>query len=80
METIVEQPIPQAPQHSLLTVNQFTEKHPAFTVGALRWMIFNAKDNDLQQSGAIIRLGKRVLISEERFFSWVDSKQEKGAA
>ncbi len=76
METIVEQLIPQTPQHSLLTVNQFTEKHPAFTVGALRWMIFNAKDNDLQQSGAIIRLGKRILISEEKFFNWIESKQE----
>jgi hypothetical protein len=80
MKTITAQPITQNRQHSLLTVNQFTEKHPAFTVGALRWMIFNAKDNSLQQSGAIIRLGKRVLISEENFFHWVDSKQEKGTA
>ena len=41
MKTITAQPITQDRQHSLLTVNQFTEKHPAFTVGALRWMIFN---------------------------------------
>ena len=76
METAIEQSIPKVPQHSLLTVNQFTEKHPAFTVGALRWMIFNEKGNGLQQSGAIIRLGKRVLISEEKFFIWIDNKQE----
>jgi hypothetical protein len=80
MDTTKVKPIAQASQHTLLTVNQFAEKHPAFTVGALRWMIFNEKDNDLQQSGTVIRLGKRVLISEEKFFSWVDSKQEKGAA
>ena len=80
METTLEQPTPEAPQHSLFTVNQFTEIHPAFTVGSLRWMIFNAKDNGLLESGAIIRLGKRVLISEEKFFNWVDSKQEKRAA
>lgn len=52
---------------SLFTVNQFTTKHPAFTVGGLRWMIFNAKSNGLDDAKAIIRVGRRVLIHEDRF-------------
>jgi hypothetical protein len=81
MESIAEQPTTfQASQRSLLNVNQFTERHPAFTVGALRWMIFNAQSNDFQKSGALIRLGKRVLIDEEKFFQWVDGQQQRRSA
>ena len=77
MESTAERTnILQVSQQSLLNVNQFTERHPAFTVGALRWMIFNAQSNDLQKSGALICLGKRVLIDEEKFFQWVDGQQE----
>ncbi|MBT6981563.1 MAG: hypothetical protein HOA05_04910 [Candidatus Marinimicrobia bacterium] len=77
MENIAERTnILQVSQQSLLNVNQFTERHPAFTFGALRWMIFNAQSNDLQKSGALIRLGKRVLFDEEKFFQWVDGQQE----
>ena len=61
-----------------LTVNQFTEKHAAFTLGGLRSLIFNQYLNGLKSSGAIVRIGRKVLINENLFFSWVIA-QNKGA-
>jgi len=60
---------------SLLTVRQFSQKHPAFPEGGLRYRIFNSKANGLSQSGAIVRNGRRLLIDEERFFYWLRSDQ-----
>ncbi len=59
---------------TLLTVRQFAEKHPAFTQGGLRWQIFHEKSNGLAESGAILRVGGKVLIDESRFFKWIDSQ------
>ncbi len=59
---------------TLLTVKQFNQKHPAFPVGGLRHRIFYAKDNGLEQVGALVRNGRRVLIDEERFFSWLTGR------
>ncbi len=61
----------------LLTVKQFSEKHPAFPVGGLRFRIFHAKTNGLQNSGVIVRNGRRVLLNEERFFDWLESENSK---
>ena len=56
---------------TFLTVKQFSEKHPAFPEGGLRYRIFYAKDNGLSVSGALVRNGRRVLIDEGRFFDWL---------
>jgi len=58
------------------TVKQFCERHPAFAEGGIRHNIFHEKTNGLKESGAIIRNGRRVLIDERKFFSWLESKQE----
>jgi hypothetical protein len=66
-------------QHLLfLTVKQFINKHPAFTNGGLRSLIFNECQNGLAKSGAIVRLGRKVLIDETLFFSWVQSQNKVG--
>jgi hypothetical protein len=57
-----------------LTVKQFIAKHPAFTQGGLRSLIFNENQNGLATSGAIVRLGRKVLIDEALFFNWVQSQ------
>jgi hypothetical protein len=54
-----------------LTVNQFTEKHAAFTIGGIRSLIFNEHTNGLAKSGAIVRIGRKVLLEENLFFSWL---------
>jgi hypothetical protein len=57
---------------TLLTVQQFSEKHPAFTQASLRWQIFNELTNGLAEAGVILRVGRKVLIDESRFFDWLD--------
>lgn len=61
---------------TLSTVNQFTAKQPAFTLGGLRALIFNEHTNGLAKSGAIVRIGRKVLIDETRFFAWVSSQNK----
>jgi hypothetical protein len=60
------------------TVNQFCDKYPAFTRGGVRAVIFNERENGLAESGAIVRLGRKILINEFKWFSWVE-KQNQGA-
>jgi|SaaInlStandDraft_6_1057023.scaffolds.fasta_scaffold504795_1 hypothetical protein len=62
----------------LLTVIQFSAKHLFVTPGGLRFQIFNANENGLEKSGAIVRIGRRVLINEEKYFAWIESQQKKG--
>jgi hypothetical protein len=62
-----------------LTVNQFVHKHTAFTLGGLRSLIFNEHQNGLAKSGAITRIGKKILLREDKFFSWVELQNKVGA-
>ena len=72
----------------VFTVEQFAERNPAFTQAALRNLIFKADPrqstkgdipgNGLLDCRAIIRLGRKVLIHEARFFSWVEAEQNGG--
>jgi hypothetical protein len=71
-------------QRNLLTVKQFADKHPAFTQASLRNLIFLAahrktskiiiKGNGLDI--ALVRIGRKLLIDEIRFFDWVDGLQK----
>lgn len=67
-------------KRKIQTVRQFAEDHPAFSEGGLRWLIFNEESNGLKESGAIIRVGRRVLIDEARFFRCLDEKNGIDAA
>ena len=60
---------PKAPIYS--TVAQFPTKYPAFTKGGLRFQIFNAEKNGLGASGAIVRMGRKILIDEAKYFAWI---------
>lgn len=73
---------PSAPANqTLFTVEQFSKAQPAFTVSALRNLIFKAETrqstkgeipgNGLIECGAIIRIGRKILIDEQLFFGWV---------
>lgn len=65
-----------------LTVRQFTEKQPAFTAGGIRSLLFYRGD-DAERAGAVVRFGRRILIDESRFLSWVregGAKHIRGAA
>jgi len=58
------------------TVNQFCEKHKAFKVGGVRSQIFNEHQNGLAKSGAIVRIGRKVLINEPKFFAWIEAQNK----
>ncbi len=47
--------------------------------GGVRWQIFNADTNGLAESGAIVRIGRKLLIDEDKYFAWVMA-QNGGAA
>ena len=85
MPSAVEGALPDSPHRPVyLTVAQFSERNPAFTEPAVRNLVFkaNAREstlgtipgNGLVESGAIVRLGRKVLIHEGRFFVWVESQ------
>ncbi len=57
------------------TVRRLCEQNPAFSEASMRWLIFNAEKNGLSASGAILRIGRRILIDVDRFFNWLDSRQ-----
>jgi len=61
------------------TVPQFAKSNPAFPVGGLRWQIFNEEKNGLKQAGAIVRVGRKVLIDTEKYFVWVYSQNQATA-
>ncbi len=57
----------------LLTVIQFSEKHPAFSVPGLRHYIHFAKENNFED--VVVRVKRRVLLDEEKFFEWIEDQQ-----
>jgi len=61
------------------TVKQLCEQYPAFTEGGIRALIFNENENGLAESGAIVRIGRKVLIHIPKFFGWVESQNQGGA-
>ena len=65
-----------------MTVKQFVEKNPAFTIGGLRSAIYWQHDA-LEKSSAISHIGRRILINEPVFLRFVQSgglRSVRGAA
>jgi hypothetical protein len=59
-----------------LTVKQFINENTAFTVGGIRALIFNEHTNGLKLSGAVTRIGSKVLIDQSKFFAWIESQNK----
>lgn len=66
-------------QLTLYTVSQFSERRRFISEGGLRFQIFNATRNGLEKIGAVVRIGRHVLIDEIKYFRWVDSQQKGNA-
>lgn len=56
------------------TVKQLAEKTPYLSESAIRWMLFNRRTNGLDK--AVTKLGKKVLVDDEKFNQWVESHRE----
>ena len=71
---------------TLHTVRQFSDKHPAFPQGSLRNLIFLAESRKtskgtIQGNGldvALVRIGRKLLIDEAKFFQWIEQQQKGG--
>ncbi len=59
---------------NLKTVKQFVAENPAFTLGGVRNYIFFEELNGLKASGAIKRIGRKILIDVDAFYKWVDGQ------
>lgn len=57
----------------LRTVKQVAAACPAFSVGSLRWHIFNAESNGLRV--ALVKVGGRVYIDLDRFEQWLETQR-----
>lgn len=68
----------------LLTVRQLADRHPAFPQGSLRNLIFLSGNRRISQGiirgngldVALVRIGRKLLIDEGKFFEWIDRQQE----
>jgi hypothetical protein len=86
-----EPAVVESAPRNLFTVEQFSELRRAWTQPGLRNLILNSADrvnsrgeripgNGLAEAGAIIRVGRRVLIDEGKFFLWIAQQQKRKAA
>lgn len=56
---------------TLSTVKQLLTKQPALTYGSVRSYIFHEDTNGLKKSGAVLRIGRKVMIDDEKFMEWI---------
>ena len=69
------QPRTEQQGHRLIPVNKWGEHHSWPPLGGLRHLIFNAHKNGFES--CIRRVGRRVLIDEQAFFTWVDAQNHQ---
>ena len=62
----------------LSTVRHFSQAHPAFPEGGLRYLIFHAEKNGFAK--CIRRIGSKVLLDEEIFFQIIEEQNQQGGA
>lgn len=82
---LVKASYPELPSNfrNLLTVRQCSDKHPAFTQGAIRNLVFLAENRKTSKGTikgngldiALVRIGRKLLIDEAKFFEWIDAQQ-----
>ncbi len=58
---------------TFVSVKQLADRQPALTTNGIRHVIFNKEKNGLDKSGAICRIGKKLLIDEAKFIEWIQS-------
>jgi hypothetical protein len=81
MNAVDQETLPTRLQHPvqcrLRTVQQLCKEHPVFTPGGIRWLLFHRQQNGLNDAGAVIKLGRKVLIDIDRFFQWIENQNSE---
>lgn len=65
-------PISKSNKKSLIPATKWNEYHDYPSIGGLRHLIFHAEKNGFHK--CIRRIGRRVLIDEDRYFEWVEDQ------
>lgn len=65
---------PPAPRGRLIPVPRWPDFHPWPSPSGLRNLIFASADNGLDEAGAILRIGRRVLVDEDKFLGWARTR------
>ena len=60
------------PSRVLVTVQQLCLRTPAFKEQTIRQLLLERHNNGLDK--VVRHLGRRLLIDEEQFFSWIDER------
>lgn len=64
-------------KRKLIPLTQWNEYHPWPSQSGLRYLVFNASTNNFDS--VIRRSGRRILLDEQAFFSWMDEQNMGGA-
>jgi len=58
------------------TPETLAKEHPElFTVSQLNWLIKTRKKNGLAESGAILKISRKIYILKSKFFTWFKQQQ-----
>ena len=58
----------------LLSVRDFSKKHPFMSESALRFLLYKNEDG---LEDCLVRVGRRVYINEKKFFDFLIPQKEK---
>lgn len=84
----MQQNTSQVATRELLTVRQFSERFPAWTEPGVRNLILNSESrlnsrgekvpgNGLAEAGAVVRVGRKVVVDVGAFFDWIADQQKQ---
>jgi hypothetical protein len=68
-----DSPTPQHDRSRLIPVTHWNRYHVWPPVGGLRHLIFYEKSNGFDH--CVVRIGRRVLIDEEKFHEWAEQQR-----
>ena len=68
---------PHTDRSKLIPVTRWNDYHVWPPIGGLRHLIFYEKTNGF--SACVVRVGRRVLIDEDKFFEWAAQDQRKAS-
>lgn len=70
LETLQGAGVVPKPGGRLITLPDWPQHHDWPSPRSLRQMIFKREQNGMEASGCIARVGRRVLINEDKFWAW----------
>ena len=68
----MQEPLQTLKQKRIIPLSDWSKFHPWPPLGGLRHLVFHAKQNGFER--VVKRAGRRVLIDEDEFFKWIESR------